>query len=120
MTDLSLTDTSFADAPSDEQQQAQWTELLGSVPQLQRFDIEVQGVVPLLAVLPTHLPQLLVLKLVVEFTAGGDVIACLAHPTVEELELQLMRWIPVDEAPLQQLLHSPRLPQLARCKCLRL
>jgi hypothetical protein len=119
LTDLSLADMFFAGAPSDEQQQARWTELLGSVPQLERFDIQVQGVVPLLAVLPTHLPHLLFLKLVVvAFTAGSGVIARLAHPTVQELELQFMGCIPVDEAPLQQLLHSPRLPQLASCKCL--
>jgi len=122
LTDLSFVFLDFVDDEgrdiTEEQQQARWTGVLDSVPQLQRFDIQVQGAFPLLAVLPQHLPQLRFLKLGVGLTEASDVSARLAHPTVQELELQFLRGIPFDGAPLQQLLHSPRMPQLTRCKCL--
>jgi hypothetical protein len=114
LTDLSLLGISFNDA-TDEQQQARWTELLGSVPQLHRFEVQTEHALPLLAVLPAHLPQLVFLKLSSAKTPK-EIIAHLAHPTVQELELRSILGVWLNAEQMQQIVRSPRMPQLVVAK----
>jgi hypothetical protein len=114
LTHLSLPGVSFKEdrgKASDAQQQAQWTELLGSVPQLLRFKAHTRYNPPLYAVLPTHLPQLTSLSLL----SSREVIGSLAHPTVQELELTIIGQS-LTAVQMQKL--NSRLPSLRRCECL--
>jgi hypothetical protein len=114
LTDLSLPDVSFKEdrvKASDEQQQAQWTELLCSVPQLRRFKAHALHNPPLYVVLSTHLPQLTSLSL----RSSREVIGSLAHPTVKELELTIVGQS-LTEAQMRKL--NSRFPSLLSCECM--
>jgi hypothetical protein len=122
LTDLTLVLKGFLDENrydlTDEQQEARWTELLGSVPQLRRLHVCMAFILPLLAVLPPHLPHLAFLKLSTS-SLSKDVVPRLAHPTLQKLALSfrnLNDCHSFDKTQLQQLLRSPRLPQLASCR----
>jgi hypothetical protein len=94
LTELVLNNVDFRDDHGCEaiieQQTARWTELLASVPQLQRFEVQTEHIPPLLAVLPEHLPQLVFLKLIIfqRSHRRAEELLRLAHPMVQELELK--------------------------------
>jgi hypothetical protein len=115
--DLSLIEVAFRDDngrwPSNEQQQARWTELLRNVPQLELFTVCSRRAPPMLVALSTHLPRLVFLLLVVGPSEG--IVGTLAHPTLQELELRIYGDASLDHAQAQRLVHSARLPQLTRC-----
>jgi hypothetical protein len=98
---------------TDEQQQARWAQVLPSVPLLQRLELCRGASLSLLAVLPTHLPQLVFLKLITSMSAE-ELMTRLAHPTVQKLEVDLTDEL-LGEAHRQRLLCSPQLPQLTSC-----
>jgi hypothetical protein len=73
-----------------------------------------------LAVLPVHLPQLESLLLTTT-SSSEEVIARLAHPTLQQLGVEILGGAALTEEQGQQLLHSSRLPQLTAataCECL--
>jgi hypothetical protein len=67
-----------------------------------------------------HLPQLESLLLTTT-SSSEEVIARLAHPTLQQLGLEILGGTPLTEEQGQQLLHSARLPRLTEttaCECL--
>jgi hypothetical protein len=122
LTELELCGIVFEDADggdaTDEQQQAHWAEILRSVPLLQRFTVTTRPALSLLAVLPAHLPQLVHLKLRTS-AAANEVVARLAHPTVQELVLVHPILSQLDASQVQQLTRGPRLPRLVHCTSAR-
>jgi hypothetical protein len=97
---------------SEEVQQRHWITLLRSVP-LRRLAVNTEFFASFFAVLSDHLPRLdqLVLH---GWYCSADVLASLAHPTLQQLELKGDRTL--TEVEVQSLLHNPRLPQLRSCK----
>jgi hypothetical protein len=120
LTELSLGGIVFEDVdradPRNEQQQACWAEILRSVPLVQRFAVDTRQALSLLAVLPEHLPQLVHLELCTS-AAVIEVVARLAHPTVQEFELVRPSSSRLDALQLRELVGSPRVPCLVRCTC---
>jgi hypothetical protein len=118
LTELSLGNVVFVDREdtTNEQQQARWAEILRSVPLLQRFKVDTRQALSLLDVLPVHLPQLVHLELRTS-AAVSEVVARLAHPTVQELELVRPSSGPLDASQLRELVGNPRVPCLVRCTC---
>jgi hypothetical protein len=118
--ELELGGIAFEDADGEdatsEQQRARWTDILRSVPLVQRFTLDTRQALSLLAVLPAHLPQLVHLKLSTSMSVS-EVVASLAHPTVQELELVRSSSGQLDAAQVQRLVGNPRLPRLVRYTC---
>jgi hypothetical protein len=98
---------------SDEEQQARWTMLLRGLPQLQNLIVLVRNALPLLPLLPLHCPELVQLRLFTT-TPAEELIAHLAHPTMEILDLRCTD-DPLSEEQTDQLLSSSRLPELIDC-----
>jgi hypothetical protein len=118
--ELELGGIAFEEADGEdatsEQQRARWTDILHSVPLVQRFTVDTRQALSLLAVLPEHLPQLVHLKLSTSVSAS-EVVASLAHPTVQEVELVRSSSDQLDASQVQRLVGNPRLPRLVRCTC---
>jgi hypothetical protein len=105
---------------SEETEQMRWSELLHSVPNLHRLNVRTQPTnprLPVLAVIPVHLPRLERLTLCIYGRSCNDydaVMTQLAHPTLQQFELADDRTL--TDAEVHSLLHNPRLPQLRSCK----
>jgi hypothetical protein len=113
--DLTLISITFGDEATEEQCQLRWAEILRGVPNLRRLRITYGNLLPLFTVLPSHLPLLEHLALLIS-TPLDPLLLQLAHPSVRELKLFQFDVTASDEerrALEESMLHSARLPNLA-------
>jgi hypothetical protein len=99
---------------SEDEQRTGWAALLHSVPNVRRLVVGTQFVTPFLTVLPVHLPRLE--QLVLRSWDRDVILARLAHPTLQEFELETLHSLTDNE--VHSLVHNPRLPQLSSAKVL--
>jgi hypothetical protein len=93
--------------------EGQWTSILQSVPNLRRLVAVAHFAAPFLSTLPAHLPQLEELTLYAQSTSADCIVAQLAHPTLQQLEVDSDCDLTSEQ--VHSLLHNPRLPQLRSC-----
>jgi hypothetical protein len=99
-------------------QQARWTDILQSLPNLRKLTVDTGSLGPFLAVLSNHLPRLEQLTLV-SFNSddcASVVLSQLSHPTLQQLELEEHVYGALTAEQIDALLRCPRLPQLRSCR----